>query len=104
MSAPREKSTIGLFINGIPSGATSHELEQVFASKLPAHFNIIRAQLTAKGDVGFVDLSDTESVAWCLSNGPWILNGHELKVDEKRPPRKDEYRSRPGMRDPDFAC
>lgn len=50
--------------------------------------------------IGFVDLVEAEAVKFCLDNGPWIINGTEIRVEEKKPPRKDsEGRRGSGMLD-----
>ena len=84
----------------------------MFAARLPSNFRIedvtVRPDRSQRGlmeerQFAFVDLSDQEAVHWCLSNGPWILNGMELQVDEKKAnPRRASDRPMDGKFDASF--
>jgi hypothetical protein len=50
----------------------------------------------AAAGIGFVDLVEPEAVKFCLDNGPWLINGSEIRIEAKKPPRKDSEGRRGG--------
>jgi hypothetical protein len=72
-----------LRIFNLPSSVTFERLQKLFASRISksGHNEIFTINIKVERELAFVDFRDPHTAKWCYDNGPWEIDGVQLRYD-----------------------